>query len=168
MANTRPLEALQRSHGRAVDLPQSSGRPATVQRRPATPAGMRRTTQLLLVSFILDSALAGVCNQTTGAACTLVFGLPSCGWNQECLGYIPFVSTGNCYCKDTCFVNGACSTIENAFCTFDTTTDCSSISNSQCRYSCVRYVSRSDRRCAGHSAICSNRQVRWMCCLSNH
>ena len=116
---------------------------------------MRRTTQLLLVSFILDSALAGVCNQTTGAACVL--GTCS-GQNQECVGTI-FGIGGNCYCKDTCFVNGACSATENAFCTFDTTTDCSSISNSQCGYGAARCAPCSDQHCAGRSAIYSNRQV---------
>ena len=142
-------------------------------------AGVTTTSmklQLLLVSFILDSALAGVCNQTTGAACTLWNGLPVCGWNQECVGYFPAIPgfsagiPGNCHCANTCFVNGACSTTDNAFCpSFDTTTNCSSSSNSsQCRYSAVLCVARSDRRCAGHFAICSNRQVRWICCLPDH
>ena len=83
------------------------------------------------------------CHQATGIECS--WGTCS-GQNQECVGYIPFLSAGNCYCANTCLVNGACSDTENAYCTFNTTTDCDIISNPQCRYIASRCVHRFDRQ----------------------
>merc|ERR1712086_414 len=96
-----------------------------------------RRHQLLLVGLILNSVLADLCNQTTGTAggCS--------GQSQECVESNLGVG-GNCYCTGTCFLNGACTEMQNAYCIFNTTP----------------IVAQSAIRNAGHSATCSNRQER--------
>ena len=101
-------------------------RPVTRGSNTSSHTSMRRH-QLLLVGLILNSVLADLCNQTTGTTggCS--------GQSQECVESNLGVG-GNCYCTGTCFLNGACTENLNAYCIFNTATDCSSISNSQCRY----------------------------------
>ena len=122
--------------------------------RPVTSShtSMRRH-QLLLVGLILNSVLADLCNQTTGTAggCS--------GQSQECVESNLGVG-GNCYCTGTCFLNGACTEIQNAYCIFNTTPIVAQSAIRNAGISAAVCLQHSDRHCAGHSATCSNRQVR--------